>query len=53
MSMIFCGRDLDYDVPGEMKFTEMLQAAMGEELAKSGKQCVDGDDIDINVDWVD
>jgi hypothetical protein len=53
MSMIFCGRDLDYDVPGETKFTEMLQAAMGEELAKSGKQCVDGDDIDINVDWVD
>ena len=53
MSMISCGRDLDYDVPGEAKFTEKLQAAMGEALAKSGKKSVSGDDIDIDVDWVD
>ncbi|KAF2807349.1 uncharacterized protein BDZ99DRAFT_465256 [Mytilinidion resinicola] len=53
MAMIFCGRDLDYEVPGEMKFTEKLQAAMGEELVRSGKESVDGEDIDINVDWVD
>ncbi|MCJ1392939.1 hypothetical protein MMC18_005811 [Xylographa bjoerkii] len=53
MSMIFCGRDLDYNVPGEAKFTEKLEAAMGEALAKSGKESVSGDDIDINVDWVD
>ena len=53
MSMISCGRNLDYDVPGEAKFAEKLQAAMGEALAKSGKKSVSGDDIDINVDWVD
>ena len=53
MSMISCGRHLDYNVPGEAKFTEKLQAAMGEALAKSGKESVSGDDIDINVDWVD
>ena len=53
MSMIFCGRNLDYVVPGEAKFKEKLEAAMGEALAKSGEESVDGDDIDINVDWVD
>ena len=53
MGMISCGRNLDYNVPGEAKFTEKLQAAMGEALAKSGKKSVSGDDIDINVDWVD
>ena len=53
MSMINCGRDLDYDVPGEAKFTEKLQAAMGDALAKSGKESVSGDEIDIDVDWVD
>lgn len=53
MNMINCGHDLDYDVPGEAKFTERLQAAMGEALDKSGKQSLSGDDIDINVDWVD
>lgn len=53
MNMINCGRDLEYDVPGEAKFAERLQAAMGEALTKSGKQSVSGDDIDINVDWVD
>jgi Protein of unknown function (DUF3632) len=53
MTMISCGRDLDYDVLGEAKFAERLQAAMGEALATSGKQSVSGDDIDINVDWVD
>ncbi|KAF2492558.1 hypothetical protein BU16DRAFT_551455 [Lophium mytilinum] len=47
MAMIFCGRDLDYDVPGETKFTEKLQAAMEAELVRSGEQSVDGDDIDI------
>jgi Protein of unknown function (DUF3632) len=53
MNMISCGHDLDYDVPGEAKFAERLQGAMGEALAKSGKQSVSGDDIDINVNWVD
>ncbi|KAL9098457.1 MAG: hypothetical protein Q9187_009662, partial [Circinaria calcarea] len=53
MSMIFCGRNLDYDVPGEVTFKAKLEAAMGEALAKSGKESVDGDEIDINVDWVD
>ena len=53
MAMITAGRLLDYEVPGEEKFKEKLQAAMGEELARSGKQSVSGDDIDINVDWVD
>ncbi|MCJ1404374.1 hypothetical protein MMC11_007599 [Xylographa trunciseda] len=38
MSMISCGRNLDYDVPGEAKIAEKLQAAMGEALAKSGKE---------------
>lgn len=51
--MISCGRNLDYNVPGEARFTEKLQAAMGEALAKSGKKSVSGNDIDINVDWVD
>ena len=53
MSMISCGSNLDYGVPGEAKFKEKLQAAMGEALAKSGKESVSGDDIDINVDWAD
>ena len=53
MNMISCGRDLDYDVPGEAKFAERLQTAMGEALAKSGKQSLSGEDIDVNVDWVD
>ncbi|KAH7303999.1 hypothetical protein BKA65DRAFT_225601 [Rhexocercosporidium sp. MPI-PUGE-AT-0058] len=53
MNMIFCGRELDFDVPGEAKFTERLQAAMWEALVNSGKESVSGDEIDIDVDWVD
>ena len=53
MSMVSRGSHLDYDVPGEAKFTEKLQAAMGEALGESGKKSVSGDDIDINVNWVD
>ncbi|MCJ1384432.1 hypothetical protein MMC17_007548 [Xylographa soralifera] len=53
MSMIGCGSNLDCGVPGEAKFAEKLQAAMGEALLKSGKESVSGDDVDINVDWVD
>jgi len=53
MAMINCGRKFDYDVPGEAKFTEKLQAAMWEELVRSGKKSVDGHEIDINVDWAD
>ncbi|MCJ1437802.1 hypothetical protein MMC27_007189 [Xylographa pallens] len=53
MRMINCGRNLDYNVPGEAKFAEKLQAVMGEALVTSGKNSVSGDDIDIDVDWVD
>ncbi|RSL41233.1 hypothetical protein CEP54_015885 [Fusarium duplospermum] len=53
MAMINCGRDLDYEVPGEARFAERLQKAMWEALVESGKESVDGDEIDINVDWVD
>jgi hypothetical protein len=52
MSMIGCGRELDYNVPGEAKFAEKLQKAMWEALQESGKESLSGDDIDINVDWV-
>ncbi|RSL74308.1 hypothetical protein CEP53_000338 [Fusarium sp. AF-6] len=51
-AMINCGRDLDYEVPGEAKFAERLQKAMWEALVESGKESVDGDEININVDWV-
>lgn len=53
MSMIFCGRELGCDVPGEAKFSERLQKTMWEELVRSGKESVSGDEIDIKVDWVD
>ncbi|KAK7430473.1 hypothetical protein QQZ08_002992 [Neonectria magnoliae] len=53
MCMINCGRDMDYEVLGEARFTERLQRAMGEELVRSGKPSVDGDEIDIDVHWVD
>ncbi|KAK7415766.1 hypothetical protein QQX98_005679 [Neonectria punicea] len=53
MCMVNCGRDMGYEVPGEAWFTEKLQKAMGEELIRSGKPSVDGDEIDIDVDWVD
>ncbi|KAM0426514.1 hypothetical protein ACHAPT_008206 [Fusarium lateritium] len=53
MTMINCGRDLDYEVPGEAKFAERLQKAMWEALVESRKESLDGDEIDINVDWVD
>ncbi|GKT89337.1 LOW QUALITY PROTEIN: hypothetical protein Ct61P_07187 [Colletotrichum tofieldiae] len=51
MSMIFCGRDLGFEVEGEAKFSERLQKAMHEELMRSGKNSVDGDEIEIDVDW--
>ncbi|KAH7237083.1 uncharacterized protein BKA55DRAFT_579052 [Fusarium redolens] len=53
MAMIHCGRDLDYSIPGEDVFAEKLQATMWAELVKSGKESLDGDDIDIDPDWVD
>jgi hypothetical protein len=53
MAMVMCGRQLDYDVPGEATFTEKLQAAMWAELVRSGRKSVEGHEIDINADWVD
>ncbi|KAF5592845.1 hypothetical protein FPCIR_5528 [Fusarium pseudocircinatum] len=53
MAMIHCGRDLDDSVPGEDVFAERLQATMWAELVKSGKESLDGDDVDIDPDWVD
>ena len=53
MSMVHCGRDFGYEVPGETRFAERLQKAMWEELVRSGKESVDGDEIDIDADWVD
>ena len=51
MSMIVCGRLLDYDVPGKAIFAERLQIAMTEEIRKRGKQSVSGNDIDTDVNW--
>lgn len=53
MSMISRDRELDFDVPGEARFAEKLQTAMWETLVRSGKKSLGGDEIDINVDWVD
>ncbi|KAH7253206.1 hypothetical protein B0J15DRAFT_560320 [Fusarium solani] len=53
MAMINCGRDLDYEVLGEARFAERLQKAMWEALVESGKESLDGDEIDIKVDWAD
>ncbi|KAF5692784.1 hypothetical protein FDENT_2659 [Fusarium denticulatum] len=53
MAMIHCGRDVDYSVPGEDVFAERLQATMWAELVRSGKESLDGDDVDIDPDWVD
>ncbi|EEU41656.1 uncharacterized protein NECHADRAFT_87592 [Fusarium vanettenii 77-13-4] len=53
MTMINCGRDLGYEVPGEARFAERLQKAMWEALVESGKESLDGDEIDIKVDWAD
>ncbi|KAF5558692.1 hypothetical protein FPHYL_7283 [Fusarium phyllophilum] len=53
MAMIHCGRDVDYSIPGEDVFAERLQATMWAELVKSGKESLDGDDVDIDLDWVD
>ncbi|KAF9873798.1 hypothetical protein CkaCkLH20_08532 [Colletotrichum karsti] len=52
MDMISCGRIMEMDVPGEARFAGKLQKAMWEELVRSGKKSVDGDDIDIDVNWV-
>lgn len=53
MRMISCGKDLGIEVPGEATFGKKLQTALYEELLRSGKNSVDGDEIDIDVDWVD
>ncbi|KAI8711834.1 hypothetical protein NCS52_01447900 [Fusarium sp. LHS14.1] len=53
MAMINCGRDLGYEVQGEARFAGRLQKAMWEALVESGKESLDGDEIDIKVDWVD
>ncbi|KAF5551663.1 hypothetical protein FMEXI_3229 [Fusarium mexicanum] len=53
MAMIHCGQDVDYSVQGEDVFVKKLQATMWAELVKSGKKSLDGDDIDIDPDWVD
>ncbi|EQB49242.1 hypothetical protein CGLO_11444 [Colletotrichum gloeosporioides Cg-14] len=53
MAMISCGRLLDLSVLGELRFEKHLQQAMWEELKRSGKDSVDGDEININLDWVD
>ena len=52
MVMISSGREVEYDILGEAKFHESLQKALWEELVKSGKESLDGGEIDINVDWV-
>ncbi|KAK1623648.1 hypothetical protein BDP81DRAFT_410592 [Colletotrichum phormii] len=53
MSMIFCGRDLEVEVEGEARFAERLQGAMYRELVRSGKEVVEGEEIEIEADWVD
>ncbi|KXH53703.1 hypothetical protein CSIM01_07741 [Colletotrichum simmondsii] len=53
MSMIFCGRDLGVEIEGEMRFAERLQEVMYRELVRSGKGAVDGEEVEIEVDWVD
>ncbi|KAF4494649.1 hypothetical protein FAGAP_9211 [Fusarium agapanthi] len=52
MAMIHCGRDVDYSIQREDVFAKKLQATMWAELVKSGKESLDGDDIDIDPDWV-
>jgi hypothetical protein len=52
MSMVSCGLDLDCDVPGEARFREKVSMAMSEGLSKSGKESLDIDEVDIDVDWV-
>ncbi|EXF74748.1 hypothetical protein CFIO01_05418 [Colletotrichum fioriniae PJ7] len=53
MSMIFCGRDLGVEVEGEERFTERLQEVMYRELVRSGKGVVEGEEVEIEVNWVD
>jgi hypothetical protein len=53
MGMIMCGIQLDYEVPGEASFHEKLRAAMATALVESGKESVDGEDIDIDMNLVD
>ncbi|KAK1689505.1 hypothetical protein BDP55DRAFT_765759 [Colletotrichum godetiae] len=53
MSMIFCGRDLRVEVEGEARFVERLQGNMYRELVRSGKDVVEGEEVEIEVDWVD
>jgi hypothetical protein len=53
MSMVTCGRLLDYEVPGEAKFEERVQVAMTEALATGGNACLNLEEADFDVDWVD
>ncbi|KAK1517929.1 uncharacterized protein CCOS01_12186 [Colletotrichum costaricense] len=53
MSMIFCGRDLGVEVDGEARFAERLQGVMYRELVRSGKGVMEGEEVEIEVDWVD
>ncbi|KAK1725017.1 uncharacterized protein BDZ83DRAFT_620853 [Colletotrichum acutatum] len=53
MSMIFCGRDLGVEIEGEARFAGRLREVMYRELVRSGKEVVEGDEVEIEVDWVD
>lgn len=50
VALIICGREMDFEVPGEARFVMGLQEAMGRALVGSGTQSIDGDEIDIDVD---
>ncbi|KAL1851222.1 hypothetical protein Plec18170_006546 [Paecilomyces lecythidis] len=50
INMVNCGRELEYDVPGEAVFAEKLQKVMAEVLSKSGKEPIHADGFDIDVD---
>jgi hypothetical protein len=52
MSMISCGRDLDYEVPGETRFVEKIMEKMTDALKASGRPSLDFGMGDIDVDWV-
>lgn len=53
MSMIFCGRDLGVEVEGEERFAERLQEVMYRELVSSGKGVVEGEEVEIEPNWVE
>ncbi|KAJ9302811.1 hypothetical protein DTO271G3_185 [Paecilomyces variotii] len=53
ISMVSCGRELDYDIPCEARLAEKLQVAMAAALSKSGKESINDDYIAINTNWMD